>query len=129
MKELENLFNWNWIDWCPTEYRWSKPLTDSRPYQIIRKPNSKLVNIVFNAVGIDEKDVKLSIERVEREDYLVIEAETKHELTNRNYNVSGRFKLDGDQVDNIQWSLSNGILQVDVMFREPEPSKIQITKK
>lgn len=117
----------NFLDWQPTDYVYHRPLLDSKPYQIIK--NDKISTIVFNALGVAESDVKVTVEREHGVDYLQISAETKNETLNKTFSVSGKFNVDGETVDKIDYELKDGLLYVEVYFKVPEPSNIKITKK
>ena len=117
----------NFLDWDVSSYLFNRPLGDSKPYKIVR--DEKKSTIYFNAVGVSENDVKVEIIREHGNDFLLISGDSRNEKLNQSFTVSGRFQIDAERVNDIDYSIADGILCVDVNFKEPEPSKIKITKK
>lgn len=108
-------------------YRFSRNLKDMYPYEVIKKDNSSI--IVHNVVGMPKDDIKIDIVKENKVDYLVIAGETKNEVTGRNYSVSSRFKIDGDEVQNIDWYVKDGLLYIEVHFKEAQKPDININYK
>lgn len=125
--DLERIFNL--LDWQAGSYSYTRPILDSKPYQIIKDKDGKKSTIVFNALGIPKDDIKISVERQKGQDYLTISGETKNELSNKTYNVSGQFVIDSNEVSEIDWDCKDGLLTVEIKFKEPEKSKIKINQK
>lgn len=125
--DLERIFNL--LDWDVKSYSYCRPTLDSKPYQIIKDKDGKKSTIIFNALGIKKDNIEVSIERNQGQDYLTISGETKNELMNKAYNVSGRFVIDSNEVDEIDWDCSDGLLVIEIKFKEPEKSNIKINKK
>lgn len=110
-------------------YTYTRPILDGRPYQIIKDSNGKKSTIVFNALGIETKDVKIEIARENEREFLTIAAETKNTKMNRTFNISGRFGISSNEINNIEWEMENGLLYINVYFKEPERPKIPIKNK
>lgn len=125
--DLERIFNL--LDWQAGSYSYTRPILDSKPYQIIKDRDGKKSTIIFNALGISKSDIKISVERQKGQDYLTISGETKNELSSKTYNVSGQFIIDSNEINEIDWDCENGILTIEIKFKEMEKSNIKINKK
>jgi HSP20 family molecular chaperone IbpA len=109
-------------------YRFSREfLKDMNPYEIIRKDNSSI--IVHNIVGIPKEDIHIDLKKENKVDYLVISGETKNEVTNRTYSISSRFRVDSDEIKDIDWEVKDGLLYVEVHFKESQKPDIKISYK
>lgn len=108
-------------------YRFSRNLKDMYPYEIIKKDSSSI--IVHNVVGMSKDDIKINVEKENKADYLVISGESKNGVTNRTYSVSSRFKIDGDEVRDIDWYVQDGLLYIEVHFKEVQKPNININYK
>lgn len=127
MYDVENFFNL--LDWQPNCYSYTRPTLDSKPYQIVKEKDGKKSSIIFNCLGIKKSDISINIERQKGQDFLTISGETKNELLNKTYNVSGRFIIDGNEIDEIDWDCNDGLLVIEIKFKEPEKPQIKINQK
>ena len=125
MNELMKVFND--IFWEPKEYCYHRPIFDSKPYQLIKK--DKEIIIAFNALGINADDIKVSVEKEKNVDYLVIDGETKNELTGKTYSANGKFVVDSENIEKIDWSAENGVLIIEVFFKEAKKPEVKINRK
>ena len=117
----------NFLDWDKDFYFFSRSTKDMYPYEIIRKEKECI--IVFNALGISKENIKVNIDKVRGTDYLVISGEEKNEVTNKPYSVNGRFAVDANEIENIEWYVKDGLLYVYVYFKQPEKPQINIKYK
>jgi HSP20 family molecular chaperone IbpA len=115
------------FDFDQRYYKFGRTIKDMYPYEVIRKDNSSIV--IHNVVGISPKDIKVSVEKENKVDYLVITGATKNEITSENYSVSSRFQIDSDEISNIDWFLKDGLLYIEVFFKEPQKPDIKINHK
>lgn len=123
MNEIMRFF----LDWDAPSYKFTRETMDNKPYKIVKKENEYL--IIFNALGIKKEDISVNVEREHGMDYLSISGETKNETMNKTYSVSGRFSIDGETIKNIEWTTNDGLLEIAVFLKKPEPSKIDIKMK
>ncbi len=107
-------------------YRFTRNLKDMYPYEIIRKDNQAIV--VHNVVGLNKEDIKISIDRDNEYDYLVIAGEKKNEVTDKIYKVDSRFIIDLDDIDNsgVEYKVEDGLLYIYIKFKTPEKPDINI---
>lgn len=112
---LEDPFTWD-----KNFYKFNRTEKDMHPYSVIDGKES--IVIVHNVLGVDKKDLKLSILR-ERKTYLSIEGKTKDVITTKEYSVSSRFELDTDQLDltKVSSQLNNGLLYITIAKKKVEP--------
>lgn len=120
-------FLFNFLDWDRDYYSFHRNIKDMYPYEIVRKDNQSI--IVFNALGLSKDNIKVTFDKVRGTDYLLINGEQKNEVTNKTYSVNGRFLIDVNEVKNIDWKVKDGLLYVNVYFKESEKPKIEIQYK
>ena len=125
MNELMKAFNE--IFWEPKDYAYHRPIFDSKPYQVIKK--EKQATIVFNALGIKADDIKISVDNERNVDYLVIDGESKNDATGKTYSVSGKFVVDAEDIEKIDWKAEDGVLVIDVFFKESKKPEVQVNRK
>ena len=67
--DLDNLFNS--FDWDRKNYKFSRDEKDMHPYSVIN--NKKETIIVHNVLGVDKKDLKISLNKENGNTYILIE--------------------------------------------------------
>jgi HSP20 family molecular chaperone IbpA len=109
-------------------YAFSRILKDMYPYQPVEK-DGKLYFVV-NVLGVNEKDISVQVEPTEyyNEYTLKISGSTPHKIVERNFSVNVEFTL-RRKPKQIEWSLADGIMTVEVAFEEPVKPQILIVKK
>ena len=135
MLDFDNLFNFddlfNSFDWDKKNYRFNRDEKDMHPYSIINKETE--VIIVHNILGINKKDLKVSLTKENGSTYILIEGETKDELTEKKYSINSRFFINADKLDikNITSVTKDGLLYITIPLKlEKEKSeKIDILIK
>ena len=117
------------LDFDKEFYRFTRNLKDMYPYEIVRKDNR--ATIIHNVVGLSKDDIKISLEREGKIDYLVISGEKKNEITNKIYKVDSRFTINVDEIteEGIEWEVKDGLLYVYITFKKPEKPSIKIKYK
>ena len=117
------------LDFDKEFYRFTRNLKDMYPYEIIRKDNR--ATVIHNVVGLSKDDIKISLEREGKIDYLVISGEKKNEITDKIYKVDSRFTINLDEIatEGIEWEVKDGLLYVYVAFKEPEKPNVKIKYK
>lgn len=98
-----------------------------RPYTI--KNEEKKSIIVHEALGIKPSDISVNIETIKGITYLFIQGETKNEINGSNYTIRSRFSLDANRVDHIEKEARDGLLYIEVYFKEAQKPKIEIIDK
>lgn len=119
---LEPLYN---LDWKRDDYKFNREEKDMHPYSYITKKDNFI--IVHNVLGIDKKDLKLSLKQEKGNCYLQIEGKTIEEFTGKVYSVSSKFSVDPSQLDltTISSSLKNGLLYIIIPTKKEEKLKDQ----
>lgn len=120
-------FLFNLLDWDRDFYSFNRNIKDLYPYEIVKKENQS--TIVFNALGISKNNIKVTFDKIKGTDYLVISGEQKNEVTNKTYSVNGRFSIDANEIKNIDWKVQDGLLYVNVYFKQAEKPQIDIKYK
>jgi len=123
---MTDLF-FNFLDWDRDFYSFTRPIKDMYPYEIVREGNK--TTIVFNALGLSKENIKVDFDKIRGTDYLVISGEQKNDVTGRTYSVNGRFAIDVNEIKKIEWKCKDGLLYVDVYFKQPDKPKIDIVYK
>lgn len=117
------------LDFDKEFYRFTRNLKDMYPYEIVRKDNR--ATVIHNVVGLSKDDIKISLEREGKIDYLVISGEKKNEITDKIYKVDSRFTINLDEIaaEGIEWEVKDGLLYVYITFKKPETPNIKIKYK
>lgn len=107
--------------WDKNIYKFNRGEKDMHPYSIVN--NEKVFIIVHNILGVDKKDLKLSIKPENNKTYLSIEGKTKDIITTKEYSVSSRFELDVDQLDltKVSSTMNNGLLYITFVKKPRQP--------
>lgn len=119
-------FLFNFLDWDSDFYSFFRNVKDMYPYQIIRKEGKTI--IIFNALGVDKKDITVDLEKSRGTDYLVIRGKTDDPIGGT-YSVNGRFVVDSNEIKNIECECKNGLLFITINWKQPEKPKIDIVFK
>ena len=106
----------------------NRNLKDMYPYEIIRRDNDNEVIVVHNVVGLSKDDIKISVDRDNEYDYLVIAGERKNEVTDKIYKVDSRFIINLDDIDSngVEYKVEDGLLYIYIKFKTPEKPNINI---
>ena len=91
------------------------------PYSVV--DSKDVLIIVHNVLGIDKKDLKLTIKNEKNKTVLTIEGKTKDVITTKEYSVSSRFELDVDQLDltKVSSTMNNGLLYITFVKKPRQP--------
>lgn len=122
-----NNFLFNFLDWDRDYYSFQRATKDMFPYEIVRQDDKS--TIVFNALGLSKDNITVNLDKSRGTDYLVISGEQKNEVTNKTYSVNGRFSIDANEVKNIDWKIQDGLLYVNIYFKQAEKPQIDIQYK
>ena len=130
MLDFDNLFDFdelfNSFDWDKKNYKFNRDEKDMHPYSII--DNEKEVIIVHNVLGIDKKDLKISLNKESGNTYILIEGKSIDELTKKEYSISSKFAIDATQL-NIKYissTMKNGLLYIVIPLKKEEKLKQNI---
>lgn len=119
--DLDNLFNS--FDWDRKNYKFSRDEKDMHPYSVIN--NKKETIIVHNVLGVDKKDLKISLNKENGNTYILIEGKSVDSLTQKEYSISSRFAIDITQLDikKITSTMKNGLLYITIPLKPEEKSE------
>lgn len=111
----------------PFGYTFSRPFYERVGYTETQKDGKSI--LLINFLGIDEKDVKVSVENGNRGGHVLkIFGETKNEVLGETFRTDLSFSL-VKTAKNVEYSLKNGLLQVEVEFDEPAKPQVKISRK
>ena len=115
------------FDLAMNDFKFTKSIIkDMHPYEF-RQDENKLT-IAYQAVGIDEKDIKVFVKKENGISYLVIEGKTNNKELNKDFSVFGKFTIGKpDEIEKIQYKVLNGMVYVYLFTKEYE-NKIEIEK-
>lgn len=116
----------NPLVWDKDSYKFNRPVKDMSPYSVSN--SDKQIVITHNVLGIDKKDLHISIETEKGNNYIKIEGKTTDALTKKVYEVSSTFALNADELDltKISSKMSNGLLYIIINKKE---QKVELPKK
>lgn len=109
----------NPLNWEKDFYKFTRDEKDMYPYSINKNKDGS-VTIVHNVVGLDKKDLKLSTKVINDKTYIIIEGQTKDEITGKTYSVNSKFSYDMTQYDlnNIKSTMKNGLLYITISAKK-----------
>lgn len=121
---LENPFDWDKKSYC-----FNRDEKDMHPYSIINEKTRSI--IIHNILGIDKKDLKLTLLKENGNTYILIEGKTIDEITKKEYSISSRFAIDETQLElsGIQSLTRNGLLYIIMPFKKENKEKSRINIK
>ena len=119
--DLDNLFNS--FDCDRKNYKFNRDEKDMHPYSVIN--NKKETIIVHNVLGVDKKDLKISLNKENGNTYILIEGKSVDSLTQKEYSISSRFAIDTTQLDikKITSTMKNGLLYITIPLKPEEKSE------
>lgn len=118
------------IFWDKEFAKVNRMISDSHPYRIFKEKGKD--NIVINALGIKEEDIKISLKDSQYDDrttFLVIEGETENKITNTKYSISNRFTINKLKIKEIHYKSEDGLLYLEIVYNEEKEIDIPIYKK
>ena len=110
-------------------YNFERLVRDKRPYQIVKKDGETV--IIHNVVGVNEDDVKISIEAIDdRHSYINIVGESKDDVMEEEvYKINSRFSVKHSEIEEIIQKIKNGVLYLTIKWKKPETPSIKIKKE
>lgn len=118
----------NPLIWDKKNYKFNRDEKDMKPFSIKHTETSTI--IVHNVLGIEKKDLKLTL-KTEKDTYeLGIEGKTVDSVTGKEYSVSSTFTLDEKQLDltKINSNLRNGLIYIIIPRIKNVPKKDKTIK-
>ena len=91
-------FIMNPCDWDKNFYKFTRDEKDMYPYSVNKNEDGS-ITIVHNVVGLDKKDLKLSTNIVDGKGWIIIEGQTKDEITGKTYSINSKFTCDLNTCD------------------------------
>ena len=106
------------LTWDKGSYKFNREEKDMRPYSVMNTKKDTI--IVHNVLGIDKKDLKLTIKYSKEGIFLLIEGKTKDSLTGKEYSINSTFQLDDAQLNltKITSKMENGLLYIIIPNKE-----------
>ena len=106
------------LTWDKDSYKFNREEKDMRPYSVTNTKKDTI--IVHNVLGIDKKDLKLTLKYSKEGIFLLIEGKTKDSLTGKEYSINSTFQLDDAQLNltKITSKMENGLLYIIIPNKE-----------
>jgi HSP20 family molecular chaperone IbpA len=104
----------------------NRVIKDNHPYQIINGENKD--TIIINALGVSEDNIKIDIKSEGDRAYLQIDGNTHNEITNEDYSFKNRFSINKLKVKEVKYYSKDGLLYIDVIYKETPIVEIPISK-
>ena len=105
-------------------YGYDRLVRDKSPYKIIRTEDKS--TIIHNVVGLGKDDINIEIKP---HDSKYSEIEITGETVSGEYKVKSRFTVKHNDIDRIEKEVKNGILKLDVYWKQYEKPNIDIIDK
>ena len=118
----------NLLDWAIDPFYWDKGFykfnreeKDMHPYSINNNKDGSMT-IVHNVLGLDKKDLKVSVQVINGRHYILIEGKTKDEITGKTYSINSKFSCDEHScdLDSIKSTMKNGLLYITIASKKAE---------
>ena len=120
-KKSDDIFDLilNPFNWDKNFYKFTRDEKDMYPYTVNQGKDGS-ITIVHNVVGLDKKDLKLSTKVVDGQGWIIIEGQTKDEITGKEYSINSKFSCDLNQcdLDKITSSMKNGLLYITIAAKK-----------
>lgn len=123
----KDLFFSNLFDWDRDFYNFMRPEKDMTPYSIIEQKDKTI--LVHNIVGINKDDLKITIKSENGEKYICINGSTQDEITGQKYEVNSRFSVKAQDIKNIESTMKNGLLYIEISYKTPKEEILDIKIK
>jgi len=91
------------------------------------RPNVK--TLIIKAIGINEKDLKVSVETINSIDLLTIVGETNIPKLKEKFPIKNRFQIRANEVKEISYYTLDGFIYIDIEYIETQKHNIKIRKK
>lgn len=119
MTLYKNLFNDPFFGWDKDFYRFDRKEKDLYPYSIREDKEKGIILITHNVLGIDKKDLNVSIKPENGRKYLVIEGSTIDEVNNKEYTINSRFFVPNKyDVTKLKATSKNGLVYIELPYKK-----------
>ena len=99
----------------------------TKPYSIFEKENSTV--IVYTTLGVSKDNVKVTVESVGDDNYLVIKAKQTNEVTGTDFEANGRFTIYPQKIESIDVDVKDGLTYITINRKENPKPNININFK
>lgn len=116
----------NVLDWDKKNYRFNRNEKDMHPYSVINKDKETI--ITHNVLGINKEDLKISLNKIDGQNLLIIEGKSIDEFTEKEYSIHSTFNVDESSLDltKITTSMKNGLLYIRIPMIEKKKKNTSI---
>lgn len=116
----------NALDWDKKNYRFNRNEKDMHPYSVINKDKETI--ITHNVLGINKEDLKISLNKIDGQNLLIIEGKSIDEFTEKEYSIHSTFSVDESALDltKITTSMKNGLLYIRIPMIEKKKKNTSI---
>jgi len=97
-------------------YNFNRVEKDMKPYNIISVDENTTI-LTHNVLGIDKKDLKVSVENKNNKQTLTIKGKTEDKITKQIYDVNSQFDIKRQDIENIDCKADKGLLYITIKFK------------
>ena len=113
-----------WFD--DSAYRFNRPMLERQGWYSKEKDGKLL--LLLNVLGVNESDLNIEVKPVENnKEVICISGKTKDELFDREFSVNMNFMI-SKPMEQVKTSVKNGLLILEIEFKEPVKSSVRILK-
>lgn len=118
----------DWFIFDKPLYRFTRETKDCYPYRFVEKDGKYI--LVINALGIKKEDINIDVSASSDQtgQMLIIKGNTHNDILDTDYNIYMCFNTQRE-LESIDWDVQDGLLKLDLAFKEPEKPKVNITRK
>jgi HSP20 family molecular chaperone IbpA len=100
------------------KYSFSRMTKDMHPYNFVEKDNKNF--IVINALGISDKDINVEVSGTDypNKQMLKVTGNTRNELLEQDNRINMTFYV-YRPIESVTWETNNGLLELEISFKEP----------
>lgn len=104
--------------------RFRRPVLDQKYYSVYKKDKGYV--IVFNTLGMDKDDIKISVEKQKGSPYRILRVKGQKNIEDIDFQNSVDMALSlnfNDEIESTSYTVKDGLTKVYLKVKMPEPKK------
>ena len=104
--------------------RFRRPVLDQQYYSVYKKDKGYV--IVFNTLGMDKDDIKISVEKQKGSPYRILRVKGQKNIEDIDFQNSVDMALSlnfNDEIESTSYTVKDGLTKVYLKVKMPEPKK------
>ncbi len=108
-------------------YWFNRETKDQNPWKCVEK-DGKLI-VVVNALGVAKENISIEVQGTEENNkqLLVVKGSTHNDVLDKDYSISMFWET--KPLNQVEWDVKDGLLQMEIEFEQPVQPKVLITRK